>query len=60
MTTWRKSSYSGSSGECVEVGSAKRAVVVRDTKDRAGAVLRVSAETWRAFAASVQAGSAVS
>jgi Domain of unknown function (DUF397) len=60
MTTWRVSSYSGSQGECVEVGRAERAVVVRDTKDRAGAVLRVSAETWRAFAASIRARQPVS
>jgi hypothetical protein len=60
MTTWRKSSYSGSQGDCVEVGNVDRTVVVRDTKDRAGAVLRVSAETWRAFAAGVRAGDAIS
>jgi hypothetical protein len=52
---WRTSSYSNNGGECVEVASACNAVGVRDTKDRAGAVLVVSAETWQRFAASVKA-----
>ena len=47
--TWRKSSYSGTNGgQCVEVAASGR-VLVRDTKDRAGAVLAFSAETWRKF-----------
>ena len=29
---WRKSSYSGDQGNCVEVGNAPAAVLVRDTK----------------------------
>jgi hypothetical protein len=47
---WHKSS--GSNGEtCVEVGK----VVVRDTTDRAGALLAVSADAWRALLAEVRA-----
>jgi hypothetical protein len=54
--TWRKSSYSGTNGgNCVEVGDAAGAVAVRDTQDRAGAVLTLSADTWRAFAATIKA-----
>jgi hypothetical protein len=34
MTTWRKSSYSGSQTDCVEVGSADRTIQIRDTKNR--------------------------
>lgn len=50
---WRKSSYSGNGGgNCVEVASAD-AVRVRDTKDRAGAVLSFDAETWRKFIKSI-------
>ena len=30
---WRKSSFSGNGGECVEVGQVRDAVAVRDTKD---------------------------
>jgi hypothetical protein len=53
---WRKSSYSGNNGgNCVEVGNALRGVVVRDTTDRAGAVLRLSAGAWRALLAEVRA-----
>ena len=49
---WRKSSYSGNGGgNCVEVGAAARAIVVRDTKqDGAGPVLRFSPAAWRRFA----------
>ena len=47
--TWRKSSYSGTNGgQCVEV-AASGYVLVRDTEDRAGAVLAFSAETWQKF-----------
>lgn len=47
--TWRKSSYSGTNGgQCVEVAAAGH-VLVRDTKDRAGAVLAFSAKTWQTF-----------
>ena len=53
---WRKSSYSGNNGgACVEVGNAARGVVVRDTTDRAGAVLAVPAGAWRALLAEVRA-----
>jgi hypothetical protein len=47
---WRTSSFSGNGGECVEVGQADDAVAVRDTKDRAGAVLRFTPDAWRSFA----------
>jgi hypothetical protein len=45
---WRKSSYSGTEENCVEValGPVSR---IRDTKDRAGGTLAVSAAAWRAL-----------
>ncbi|MFJ9781326.1 DUF397 domain-containing protein [Amycolatopsis sp. NPDC101161] len=45
---WRKSSYSGSEENCVEVrlGPVSQ---IRDTKDRSGGTLIVTAATWRAF-----------
>jgi hypothetical protein len=53
--TWRKSTYSGGNGgDCVEVGGTESAVVVRDTKDRAGAVLTVGPDVWRRFAATIK------
>jgi hypothetical protein len=53
--SWRKSSYSGNNGgNCVEAGSIPGRVLVRDTQDRAGAVLEFSADAWRAFAEQVK------
>jgi hypothetical protein len=46
---WRKSSYSGNSGNCVEVADLGQAVAVRDSKDREEAVLMFPADEWRAF-----------
>jgi hypothetical protein len=52
--TWRTSSYSGSNGgQCVEVATAGL-VLVRDTKDRTGAVLAFGPNAWREFAARVK------
>jgi Domain of unknown function (DUF397) len=57
--TWRKSSYSGGNGgQCVEVAAPGR-VLVRDTKDCAGAVLRFGPDAWREFAAQVKADKAL-
>jgi Domain of unknown function (DUF397) len=51
--TWRKSSYSGGNGgNCVEVAAQPRSgrVLVRDTKDRKGPVLRFTPGAWQRFA----------
>ena len=48
---WRKSSYSGNGGgNCVEVAGQARRVLVRDSKDRVGAVLRFTPGAWHRFA----------
>jgi hypothetical protein len=49
---WVKSSYSGSQGgNCVETAADGRgSILVRDTQDRAGAMLRFDASPWRQFA----------
>src|SRR5450755_3315591 len=53
---WRKSSYSGQgSGNCIEVTDHDSRVIVRDTKDRTGPILRFSADAWRRFADHVKA-----
>jgi Domain of unknown function (DUF397) len=47
---WQKSTYSGQSGNCVEVArNLPGLVVVRDSKQRDGAKLVVSPEVWRVF-----------
>jgi Domain of unknown function (DUF397) len=51
---WRTSTYSGSEGNCVEVADTARVVLVRDSTDRGGAVLTLSADTWRAFLGAIK------
>ena len=53
---WHKSSYSGQSGNCVEVArNLPGLVAVRDSKQPDGAKLVVSQETWRVFLRAVRA-----
>ena len=66
---WRKSSYSFSNGNCIEVEDWRKprrsygggncvevasGVAVRDTQDREGPVLKFSAARWRAFTAALK------
>jgi hypothetical protein len=54
--TWRKSTYSGSDSNCVEVaGAVGRAVAVRDSKDPDGPALAFSARAWETFLAAIKA-----
>jgi hypothetical protein len=47
---WRKSSYSGNNGgNCVEVGTAPRAIAVRDSKDPHGPALGFTRHAWLEF-----------
>ena len=56
-TAWRKSSYSGSSGDnCVEVSDFVTAVAVRDSKDPEGAWLVVDRAAFGTLAARIRAG----
>jgi len=48
---WRKSRRSIGNGDCVEIAPTTGDVVVRDSKDTAGPVLRYSASVWRNFLA---------
>jgi hypothetical protein len=56
VATWRKASYSSSSGsDCVEAGVAEAGLVfVRDTTDRDGALLSISANAWARFTDSLR------
>ncbi len=49
-SNWRKSSYSGDQGDCLEAASNGSRVQVRDTKDRTGPTLRFTPDAWRRFA----------
>jgi hypothetical protein len=51
---WRKSSYSGSNGSCVETASGSGAILVRDTTDRDGGTLAFSAAAWAEFTATLR------
>jgi hypothetical protein len=44
---WRKSGASSDAGECVEVAFSSPQVFIRDSKNRAGAVLEVTSGAWR-------------
>ncbi|MFI5954451.1 DUF397 domain-containing protein [Cryptosporangium sp. NPDC051539] len=54
---WRKSTRSGTNGNCVEVGTARAAIGVRDTKDGGrGPVLAFTRPAWTAFLDGCKAG----
>lgn len=52
---WHTSSRStGQGGNCVEVAGAEARWYVRDSKDRQGPVLSVTAPAWAAFVSAVR------
>jgi hypothetical protein len=54
---WRKSSYSGNSGNCVEIRAGRAdSVWVRDSKQVPGPVLTVHGDQWGAFVRGVKRG----
>jgi Domain of unknown function (DUF397) len=57
-TKWRKSSYSGGNGACVEVADLPEGIAVRDSKDPAGPKLIFTPGDWQAFVSAVVKGHA--
>mgnify|MGYP003449227524 CR=1 FL=1 len=56
---FHKSSRSGANGNCVEAGVCscqERDILVRDSKDPDGSVLRFTAAEWQAFIAGAKDG----
>jgi hypothetical protein len=54
---WRKSSYSGNSGNCVEFCTEHAGTVaVRDSKHVPGPELSVSSDAWSQFIQSIKQG----
>jgi hypothetical protein len=57
QATWRKSTYSGANGDCVEVaGNLPGIVAVRDSKNRGGPALVFPRPAWRAFLSGAKDG----
>lgn len=53
--TWRKSTYSETGGDCVEVADDVPGVIpVRDSKAPGGPYLVVAAHAWAAFVATLK------
>ena len=54
---WKTSSYSGNSGNCVEVATNLPGLVaIRDSKNSDGSRLLISAAAWQAFVRGLKAG----
>jgi hypothetical protein len=55
-TTWRKSTYSGDNGNCIEVTTLPDDIGVRDSADPdpERPVLRFGAEQWREFTETIK------
>jgi len=52
---WRKSTYSDANGgDCAETASSDGVVLVRDTADRAGAMLCFTTGVWATFTDSLR------
>ncbi|MGH3752614.1 MAG: DUF397 domain-containing protein [Pseudonocardiaceae bacterium] len=54
---WRPSTYSGTSGDCVEIAELPEGGwAVRDSKNPTGPALIVASSAWAAFTADVRDG----
>ncbi|MFG2913105.1 DUF397 domain-containing protein [Kitasatospora sp. NPDC048298] len=53
---WKKSTYSGGNGDCLEVATGEDIRYVRDSKDPTGPALAFSAAAHSSFIAAVATG----
>jgi Domain of unknown function (DUF397) len=56
LLNWRKAKRSMNNGNCTEVAAAASVVIVRDSKDRSGPVLRYTDTSWRSFLTAARQG----
>lgn len=47
--SWRKSSYSGGEGDCVEIAVLLGGLAIRDSKNPKGPALRFASNEWAHF-----------
>jgi hypothetical protein len=53
---WRKALRSMNNGNCAEIGSVPGVVLVRDSKDKQGVVLRYRSDSWYQFVREARMG----
>jgi hypothetical protein len=55
LASWRKASFCAS-GECVEVAQQDGVIILRDSVQPQGNMLRYAAREWRSFVGTIKAG----
>jgi hypothetical protein len=53
---WRKARRSVNNGACVEAARVSGHILIRDSTDRNGPVVRYSARSWRVFVTDTKTG----
>ncbi|MGH3432787.1 MAG: DUF397 domain-containing protein [Thermocrispum sp.] len=54
--SWRRSSYSGEAGNCVEIGHLPGGTAIRDSKNPNEDALVLDARSWQALLTAVRSG----
>jgi hypothetical protein len=55
MGDWRKSTYSSANGgQCLETAARNGEILIRDTTNRDGVSLAISAATWQQFTSTLK------